>query len=77
MESDIRAMLNKAKWDEHRDMSQLRVSYVDRGQPGDCSVVTGDDIIDIKQHFFVIADAMIPFHRVIAIRYGDEVVFQR
>lgn len=77
MDSDIRAVLNKIKWDENCDLSQLRVSYVDRGCPGGTSIVTGTDIVDIKQHFFELNEAMIPFHRIIAIRYGDEVLFSR
>lgn len=77
MDSDIRAVLNKIKWDERCDSSQLRVSYVDRGRPGNRNVATGEDIADIKQHFFATADAMIPFHRIITIRYGDEVLFSR
>ena len=77
MDSDIRALLNKIKWDENRDLLQLRVSYIDRGSLGDTSVVTGPEIVDIQQHFFETAEAMIPFHRIIMIRYDDEVLFRR
>lgn len=77
MDSDIRAILNKIKWDESCHMSQLRVSYIDRGRPGNRNVASGEDIVDIKQHFFETADALIPFHRIMVIRYGDAVLFRR
>ncbi|MBS3772649.1 MAG: DUF504 domain-containing protein [Candidatus Thermoplasmatota archaeon] len=77
MDSDIRAVLNRIIWDERCNLSRLRVSYVDRGQPGDTSVATGDDIVDVMQHFFKTADGMIPFHRIITIWYDGEVVFSR
>ncbi len=77
MESDIRALLNRIRWDERCNLSQLEVSYVDRGRPGDVNIARGDDIVDVTQHFFEINGAMIPFHRIIAIRYRGEVLFAR
>jgi hypothetical protein len=77
MESDIRALLNRIRWDERCDLSQLEVSYVDRGRPGDVNVARGDDIVDVMQHFFRTAEGMIPFHRIIEIRYDGEVLFAR
>ena len=77
MDSDLRAVLNKIKWDENCDLSLLRVSYIDRGRPRDIGIVIGTDIVDIKQNFFELNDKMIPFHRIIMIRYDDKVLFSR
>lgn len=51
MDSDIRAILNKIKWDESCHMSQLRVSYIDRGRPGNRNVASGEDIVTSSSTF--------------------------
>jgi uncharacterized protein (UPF0248 family) len=56
------------------------VEYVDRGAPGDLSLISGDKIIKLEQGWMQIAAVagikFIPFHRIRRIIYRGSVVWE-
>jgi len=74
-ERDIRSILNRFKWDSAFDFSLVEVFYVDR--PKGISSFSGSDIKDVGYKFIYLADVVIPLHRVVEIRYNNEVVWRK
>ncbi len=72
----IRDILNKFKWHPDFDITKVRVVYVDR--PKGFSEITGGEIEEIGHMFLYLkSGAAIPHHRVVEIRYGEDVVWRR
>lgn len=72
----IRDLLNRFKWHPDFDFSLVRVVYIDR--PKGFSEISGDDIEEIGHMFLYLkSGAAIPHHRVVEIKYGDEIVWRR
>lgn len=61
--------------------SGVRVEYVDRGAPGDRSVVSGSDIRVLDAYYFEIASEQgvkfIPYHRIRKLTYNGVTVWER
>lgn len=76
-----RAHLLRLKHDPAFDFSQAVVEYVDRGAPGDISLVSGDKIINLEQGWMEIAAQggvkFIPFHRIRRIAYQGSVLWEK
>jgi uncharacterized protein (UPF0248 family) len=76
-----RAHLLRLKHDPAFDFSQAVVEYVDRGAPGDISLVSGDKIINLEQGWMEIAAEggvnFIPFHRIRRIAYQGSVLWEK
>jgi len=73
-----RDLLNKIKWDAKYNMSNLTVIILHRGAPNDAKEIVGDEIVDIGPNFFeLINGTMIPYHRIIEIRYRGEVIYRK
>ena len=72
-----RDILNELKWKE-MDMSECSIQYVHRGVPGDTKTVSGKDIIDIGRSFFTLyPDTMIPYHRILTIKYKGTILYMK
>jgi hypothetical protein len=71
----IRDILNKLKWS--KDFSKVEVWYRHRGAPNNTRIIKGEEIVSIGKSFLETKNAMIPYHRVLKIIYGDKVIFDR
>lgn len=72
-----RDVLNMLKWKKGFDFNKVEVWYVNRGAPGDVSVIKGGDIEKVGRSFIYTKGKAIPFHRVIRISYEGKDVFRR
>ncbi len=71
----VRDILNKIKWT--KDLNKVTIWYVHRGALHNTKIISGDEIKGIGRSFLETSTAMIPYHRIIKILYGDEVLFDR
>ena len=70
-----RKVLNELRWKPEEDLAEAWITYVHRGAPGDERSISGKDIVELEQSFFVTEDAKIPFHRIKWIHYRGRVLF--
>ncbi len=72
-------MLNEIKW--RFDLNRCKVHYIHRGVPGDEKMIEGSIIKNIERGFLVlegvVEDVYIPYHRIIRIEYGSQIIFER
>ena len=72
----IRDILNKLKWHPDYDFDRVVVVYIDR--PKGLSELWGYEIERIGHKFlYLYSGVMIPMHRIVEIRYGNEVVWRK
>lgn len=72
----IKDLLNKFKWHPDFDFSLVKVVYIDR--PKGFSEIHGEEIKEIGHMFIYLNSGVaIPHHRIVEIRYGDEVVWKK
>ena len=73
-------LLNEIKWKGY-DISKCKIYYVNRGSPGDITIIGGSQIIEIDRGFLVLEgipfEKYIPLHRIVRIDYENETVFDR
>lgn len=72
---NVRDILNEIKWT--KDLSKVTIWYIHRGALHNTKSITGDEITDIGKSFLGTTIASIPYHRILKIFYGDEIVFNR
>lgn len=70
-----REVLNGIRWMKG-DLSNVTVTYVHRGAPGDQRTIRGEDIAELGRSFFKVGDGQIPYHRIIRIEKDGEEVFR-
>jgi hypothetical protein len=70
-----REVLNQIKWGDG-DLSQVLITYVNRGAPGDVARINGEDIVELGRSFFTIGESEIPYHRIVKIEKNGEEVFR-
>jgi len=74
-------LMLKFRVDPRYSFSQVQVWYVDRGTPGDHSVVDGRHIMALDAYYMEIGTALepkrIPYHRIRKILYAGKVVWER
>ena len=70
-------VLNELKWREDRDLNITEIWYIHRGAPGDTMIIKGSEIIELQHSFMKLAEAMIPYHRILKIVYEDQVIWQK
>ena len=74
-------ILLKIRYDPRYSFDNIRVCYVNRGAPGDCSCVNGNQIQKLEAYYMEIAagdkTTCIPYHRVRKILYENMVVWER
>ena len=68
-------ILNEIKW-RGLDMEECEIDVLHRGAPGDKITVKGSDI-SLGRSFFTFGETMIPYHRILRIRYDGRTVFSR
>jgi uncharacterized protein (UPF0248 family) len=71
----VRDILNKIKWT--KDLKKVTIWYIHRGALQNLKIISGGDIISIGRSFLETTTATIPYHRIIKVFYGDEVLFNR
>ena len=72
----IREILNKVKWDERFDFDKLEVVYLHRGAPNDLKRIYGREIVNIEKSFLSLKEAEIPYHSIVRILCGEEVLYE-
>ena len=72
-----RDILNKLKWKQEYDFSQVEIWYLHRGAPQDTKIITGKNIQNIGKTFMDTSSATIPYHRIMKIIYQGNILFQR
>lgn len=56
-------------------MEGATVTYVHRGAPNDLMTVKGEDITELGRSFFRVGEGMVPYHRIVRIERGGELLF--
>jgi len=69
-------------WHDSRYVfSEVQVEYVDRGAPGDRSLVRGKDIVNLDIYYFEVASEhglnYIPYHRLRKLVYFSNTIWER
>ncbi len=68
-------ILNQIKW-RGLDLEKCEIDVLHRGAPGDKITVKGSEI-SLGRSFFTFSETMIPYHRILRIRYEGRTVFSR
>jgi uncharacterized protein (UPF0248 family) len=69
-----REILNRLRWKDG-GLQGVKVTYIHRGAPGDKLVIPAEEITSLGRSFFSIKDSDIPYHRIVLIERGDELLF--
>jgi len=69
-----REVLNELKW-KHHALGEAEITYIHRGAPGDVLTIKGECIANLGRSFFETADATVPYHRIIRIKWNGELLF--
>jgi uncharacterized protein (UPF0248 family) len=76
-----RRTLTELKWHPGKSLEGVKVTYIHRGAPGDRLTVEASELVALERSFFVIlrdsVETRIPYHRIVEIRKGDEVIWSR
>ncbi len=74
--SNLRDILNMFKWHPKYSLENVSIIYIDR--PKGMSILKGSEIEKIGYKFIYLKSGVaIPFHRVMEIRYKDEVFWRK
>ncbi len=77
MRQTAREVLNEFRWRADRDFARVRIEYADRRQPEGFVVIRGPDVVAVERRYFMTATSRLPFYKILRIRYGGELVFER
>jgi uncharacterized protein (UPF0248 family) len=72
-----RDILNELKWKQGFDLGKAEIWYIHRGAPSDTKIISGKDISSLEKSFMRTTEAMIPYHRIFKIVYGQKIIFER
>ncbi len=76
-----RAALNKIRWRPEGGLAEATIRYIHRGAPADEAQVEGAAVEEVGPGFLVIRrgreEVRVPYHRILEVTVGDEVVFRR
>ena len=74
--SNLRDILNMFKWHPNYSLENVSIIYIDR--PKGMSILKGSEIEKIGYKFIYLKSGVaIPFHRIMEIRYKDEVFWRK
>ncbi|MGC8935765.1 MAG: DUF504 domain-containing protein [Candidatus Methanomethylicaceae archaeon] len=73
----IRDVLNKIRWTSKDGLTGVEVVILHRGAPDDRKVIRGEEIRDVAPRAIICEDVVIPYHRVLCIRRGEEIIWRR
>ena len=70
-------ILDELKWHPKKSLKNVYIVYLHRGVPGDRIIVPAEGI-KLEKSFFALKDATrIPYHRILEIRKGEEILWRR
>jgi len=69
-----REILNRLKWNDG-SLNGVKVTYIHRGAPGDTFTIDAKEIVSLGHSFFSTADSDIPYHRIVLIKRGGDILF--
>lgn len=72
-----RYILNEIKWTEKFDEKIIIIYYLHRGANNNTKIMNGIDIKKIGKSSIETENSHIPYHRILKIRYGDKILFDR
>jgi hypothetical protein len=71
-------ILNMVLWHPRMKINQAKISYINRGAPGNLKTIKGSFIDRLENGFLILNDGtQIPFHRIIKIEYNDKTLYIR
>lgn len=77
-------MLLRIWHDPDCDFSKVKIGYRSRGAPGNCSNISGPDVVKLDNRYIVLQrktkfdeEMYIPYHRILWIRYDQEVIWSQ
>jgi uncharacterized protein (UPF0248 family) len=70
-------ILNEIKWRDKFDLDKIIIYYLHRGSPNNIKMLNGVEIVKIGKSFIETNSSHIPFHRILEIKYGDKILFDR
>ena len=70
-------ILNEIKWTDKFDLNKIIIYYLHRGAPNNIKILNGNEIVIIGKSFIETNSSHIPFHRILKIKYGDKILFDR
>ena len=73
----VKKTLNEYKWRPDTDFSKIEVEYIDRLKPEGFATIRGENIVDMGDKFIFTRVGMIPYHRVIRIKYDGKIIWER
>lgn len=72
-----RTILNEIKWTDKFDLNKIIIYYLHRGAPDNIKILNGFEIVIIAKSFIETNSSQIPFHRILKIKYGNKILFDR
>ncbi len=73
-------ILDELKWHPKKSLKNVYIVYLHRGAPGNKIIVPAENI-KLEKSFFVLeskeGETRIPYHRILEIRKGEEIVWRR
>jgi len=70
-------VLNELKWRKSFELEKAEIWYIHRGAPNDTKIISGKEVVKLGKSFMQTNTAMIPYHRVFKIVYGEDIIFMR
>jgi len=77
IKNNPRLILNKINWDNSYDIHKLRIGYLHRGVYKNIKFINGEVIKSINKSFFETYRSVIPYHRILIIKYDKKILFDR
>lgn len=75
--STIRERLNKIKWASPDGLRDIEVVIIHRGAPENKKIIKGEEIKDIAPRAIICDDVIIPYHRIVCIKKGEEIIWSK
>ncbi len=75
--SNPKDILNELKWRKSSELEKAEIWYIHRGAPNDTKIISGKEVLKLGKSFMQTNTAMIPYHRVFKITYGEDIIFMR
>ena len=70
--------LNMIFWHPDRDINNCRVTFLNRGSPGNLKIIPGYMIDRMQRGFMILLDgAQIPYHRIVKIECNGKIIWRK
>jgi hypothetical protein len=70
-------ILKELMWHPGKSLKGVTITYVHRGAPGDVVTISSNRITSLEKSFFVIGEKRIPYHRIVEIKKGREILWNK